>query len=217
MPKADFQAARQAMIDSQLRTSGVNEPWVIAAMGAAAREDFVPKDRAAICYMDRSIPLGGGRMLNPAVATGMMLAEAEPTGDDNILLVGAATGYVASLLAPRCKNMVAIEEDADLAKRAKAAAKSFENIQIVESPLSEGHAGDAPYSLIWIDGAIEILPDAQKDQLANGGRIITGLKEGPVTRLAVGIKRGGEIALRSFADVEIADLPGFAKAREFAF
>lgn len=217
MPNADFDTARRAMIDSQLRTGGVNEPWIMAAIGALPREDFVPKDRASICYMDRGVSLGGGRMLNPAVATGLMLIEADANPADTALLVGAATGYVATLLAQRCKSVTALEEDADLAKSASAALKSFANAAVVSGALNAGYDADAPYSLVWIDGAIETLPSAIVDQIADGGRIICGVKDGPVTRLAMGIKRGGEVALRSFADSEIAPLSAFVKAKEFAF
>jgi len=217
MPKANYQAARQSMIDSQLRTSGVNEPWVMEAMAALPREDFVSGERGSICYMDRCVPLGEGRLLNPAVATGMMLTESEPRADDSILLVGTGTGYVAALLAARCNALTALEDKPALVKAAKAALESFENITVVSGPLAEGHGATAPYSMIWIDGAIEELPQAIADQLAEGGRVVTGLKDGPVTRLALGIKMRGEIALRSFADCEIAPLPGFAKTEEFAF
>jgi protein-L-isoaspartate(D-aspartate) O-methyltransferase len=217
MPKADFETARKAMIDSQLRTSGVNEPWIMAAIGSLAREDFVPADRAPICYMDRGVPLDGGRMLNPAVATGQMLVEADADAADSVLLIGAATGYVATLLAQRCKSVTALEEDSALAKAAGTALDSFENAAVVTGPLAAGYAAAAPYSLVWIDGAIETLPAAIIDQIVEGGRIVSGLKDGPVTRLAIGFKRGGEVALRSFSDSEIAPLSGFAKTKEFAF
>ena len=217
MPKADFETARKSMIDSQLRTSGVNEPWVLAAIGALPREDFVPKERAAICYMDRGVPLGDGRMLNPVVATGLMMIEADVTAADTVLLVGAATGYAATLLAQRCKKLTALEEHAALAKTANMALASFENAAVVTGDLHAGYDADAPYSLVWIDGAIEALPQAIVDQIAEGGRVVCGLKDGPVTRLAIGFKRREEIALRAFADSEIAAFPGFAKTKEFAF
>ncbi len=218
MPKADFQPARQAMIDSQLRTSGVNERWVLEAMDRVAREEFVPKERAGICYMDRSVPVGESRYLNPALATGMMMEAAKPLESDNTLLVGAATGYVAALLAPMVDSVVATERKGRLATAARKRLADFSNLKLqTVSNLSEGYAKNAPYSLLWIDGGIEQLPASLKDQIADGGRIVAGLKEGPVSRLAFGVKRGDELALRPFADVEIAPLSDFEKTREFAF
>ena len=68
---------RRAMVDSQLRTSGVRTPWVLAAMGSLARETFVPDALRTTAYMDRSIALGDGKVLNPPVATALMLQAAE--------------------------------------------------------------------------------------------------------------------------------------------
>jgi protein-L-isoaspartate(D-aspartate) O-methyltransferase len=183
---------RRNMVDSQLRTSGVNTPWILAAMLATPREAFVPGD-ANIAYMDRAIPLGDGRMMNPPIATAQMLQLANVQAEDHVLLLCDASGYVAELIANRVASLDSIKEyDAN-------------------GPFS------GPYSLILIDGAIETLPDSLTAQLADGGRIVTGVIDGPVTRLAVGVKHGNHLALRAALDMEIAILPSFARAKEFVF
>src|ERR1700712_5913204 len=95
---ADPKVARRAMIDSQLRTSGVNEPWVLAAMNSVPREDFVPHGARAAAYTDRAVPLGNGRFLAAPLVQGRMLAEARPVAEDTALLVGDGPGYFATLL-----------------------------------------------------------------------------------------------------------------------
>ncbi len=205
---------RRHMVDSQLRTSGINEPWITKAMGALPRENFVGADRAAVAYSDRPVSLGAGRMLNAPAISGMLLQAAEPAGDDRALLIGAGSGYLAALLAPRVASLVAVEEDAALANLAKANVASA---QFVDAPLNGGYPADAPYSLIVIDGAIDILPQAIVDQLSEGGRIVCGLREGAAFRLAKGVKHGAHLALRAFADAEAAPLPGFEQAKEFVF
>lgn len=202
------------MIDSQLRTNGITAAWIVKAMGELPREAFLPEGKEAFAYLDRSVPLGEGRMLNPPLATAEILQAAEVTHDDHVLLIGAGTGYMAKLLSSRAGKLVAVESDAGLAKVARA---NVPGLDLVEGILAEGHAKAAPYSLILIDGGIERLPDAIEVQLAEGGRIVTGLVDGPVRRLAIGTKHGGHVALRAFADIEVAALPGFEKAREFVF
>jgi protein-L-isoaspartate(D-aspartate) O-methyltransferase len=204
---------RRHMVDSQLRTSGVNAPWIIAAMLTTPREAFVPGDKAA-AYMDRSIPLGHGRMLNPPLAAGLMLNTAEPDSGDNVLLIGAATGYLAALLKSRVASLVAVEEAGALAEAFKA---KLPGVTLVEGPLAEGAADHGPYDLIIIDGGIEQLPDALIKQLAEGGRMVTGLNDGPVSRLAAGVKHGAHLALRPVIDTEIVPLPGFQRAKDFVF
>jgi protein-L-isoaspartate(D-aspartate) O-methyltransferase len=204
---------RRNMVDSQLRTNGVNAPWIMAAMLDVQREDFAP-DNAAGVYMDRAIPLGHGRMLNPPLTAGLMLNAADVRTSDKVLLVGAGTGYLAALLVRRCATLVAVEQDAALAQSFSA---KLSGVTLVTGPLTAGAPEDAPYDLILIDGGIETLPDALVAQLAEGGRVVTGLIEGPVSRLAAGVKRGAHLALRTVTDTEVAPLPGFQQVQEFVF
>ena len=204
---------RRNMVDSQLRTDGVNAPWIIAAMLATPREGFVAGANSAV-YMDRSFPLGSGRMLNPPVAAGQMLLAAEPKTTDRVLLIGAGTGYLAALLVRKVAYLVAVEESAELADRFAAA---LPDIQLSRAAHNAGAPDLAPFDIVIIDGAIEELPQTLVDQLTDGGRVVTGITDGPVSRLATGVKRGSHLALRTVADMEIAALPGFACAKEFVF
>ncbi len=213
----DFSTNRRAMVDSQLRTSGVMAPAVIAAMSTLARENFVPALLHSTAYMDRGIPLCAGRMLNPPLATGLMLQEAAVRANDRILIIGAGTGYMAALLAGTGAKIFAIEQSTELMALAKVNLAGQDNVSLVDAPLCAGDAHNAPYSLILIDGAIEALPHIIMHQIEEGGRIVTGLAEGAVRRLAVGYKRGASLTLRAFVDTEIAMLPGFAPAKEFVF
>jgi protein-L-isoaspartate(D-aspartate) O-methyltransferase len=214
---SDFTANRRAMIDSQLRTNGIMSPAVIAAMGTLPREKFVPDSLQSIAYMDRSIPLGQGRHLNPPLSAGLILEHAAIKKGERILLIGAGTGYLATLIAGQGAQIVATEESADLLAQAQYNLAGQSDVTLIAAPLASGAAEYGPYSLVIIDGAIETLPQAIVDQLEEGGRIISGVAEGAVRRLASGIKRGGSVALRPFADTEIAVLPGFAHAKEFVF
>jgi protein-L-isoaspartate(D-aspartate) O-methyltransferase len=204
---------RRNMVDSQLRTSGVSAPWIIAAMLATPREAFVADANSSV-YMDRSFPLGDGRMLNPPLAAGQMLLAADPKSTDRVLLIGAATGYLATLLHRRVASVVAVEEDAGLAN---SFSVNLPDVHLISGAHAAGSPDDAAFDLIIIEGAIAELPQALTDQLTDGGRIVTGITDGPVSRLATGVKRGGQITLRMVADMEIAALPGFARAMEFVF
>ncbi|NJM49755.1 MAG: protein-L-isoaspartate O-methyltransferase [Sphingomonadales bacterium] len=205
------------MIDSQLRTSGVSAAWVTAAMGIAAREEFVPESRRDIAYMDRSIPLSPTRVLNPPLSTGLILQEADITPSDSVLLIGGGSGYMAQLLSGRARQLTVVESDAALMAQAKEKLKGAVNVEFVDSDLTQGAPGHGPYDVILIDGAAEQLPEALTGQLVDGGRIVAGMMDAGVSRIGFGIKRGGAVALQSFTDCSIAPLPGFERAEEFAF
>lgn len=215
MTEHNFDQMRRAMVASQLRTTGVSDAGVLAAMGAVPRERFVPADRVPVAYADALVPLPGGRQLNSPMALGKLLTEARPGAGDRALLIGAGTGYGAAVLARLCASLVAVEEDAHLAAVARSAIPA--EVQLVEGPLAAGCPAGAPYDLIVIDGAVEQVPQALIDQLKDGGRLAAGIVDQGVTRLAIGRKAGSGFGLLPFADVAAAVLPGFGQPRGFSF
>jgi len=192
--RTGYAAARRAMIDSQLRPSGVNEPQVLAAMARIAREDFVPEAWRESAYIDRAIPLGGGRYLAAPLVHGRMLTEAAAHPADNALLVGDGDGYLAALLRPFVGSLEAVAV-ADAGKKRRK----------------------GPYSLMVIDGAAEDLPAALTAQLGEGGRIVTGQVLRGVTRLATGRKIAGEVTLLPLAEIGIPVLTELAAPRRWSF
>jgi protein-L-isoaspartate(D-aspartate) O-methyltransferase len=205
-------AARRAMIDSQLRVSGVNDPAILAAMAAVAREDFVPAALRASAYVDRKLPLGAGRALSPPLTHGLLLTEAAPTSADKALLVGGGSGYLAAVLAPLVGSLDVVESEDALAQGTARNAGRW-----TSGPLAAGAPAGAPYSLIVIDGAIEALPESLAAQLAEDGRIVTGLVERGVTRLAIGRKSGTQVAFLTLAEADFAPLAEFALPRRWSF
>ncbi len=200
------------MVDSQLRTSDVNDPRVITAMLTVPREAFVPAQRRAMAYVDRPVPLGAGRALNPPLATGRLLTEAAIKPGEKVLLIGAASGYAAKLLGELGAVVTAVEEDAQLAQAAEAAG-----VTVKHGPMAQGVAEGAPYDVILIDGLVEHLPQALIDQLAEGGRLVAGLLDGGVSRLVAGRKAGGAFGFVKIADIDMPSLPGFAVPVRFTF
>jgi protein-L-isoaspartate(D-aspartate) O-methyltransferase len=216
MTEHNFEQMRRAMIASQLRTTGTNDPRVLAAMGEVPRERFVPAGRVAAAYADALVPLKAGRELNNPMALGRLLTEAAPSENDQAMVIGAATGYAAAVLARLVGHVVAVEEDPDLAAAARSALAGS-GVVLVEGPMAQGHCEGAPYDLILIDGAVELVPDALVAQLADEGRVAAGIVEQGVTRLALGRKAGEGFAMAAFADAAAAVLPGFARPRTFTF
>ncbi len=216
MTEHNFEQMRRAMVVGSLRTTGVNDPRVLAAMGAVPRERFVPPERVPMAYADNPVPLGGGRELNSPLALGRMLTEAAPQPHERALVIGAGTGYAAAVLAQLVAYVVAVEEDGDLLAIAHSRLADTE-IKLVQGPLVEGFAPGAPYDLIVIDGAVEFVPDAIIAQLEDGGRLATAIFEDGVCRLALGRRAGEGFGLASVSDRAAGILPGFLKPRTFTF
>lgn len=217
MSKHDFGAMRRAMVSNQLRTNAVDDQLVLARMGSVPRERFVPDGLQALAYIDKGVALGHGRMLNAPLATARLLSEAHPRAADRVLVIGAATGYSAAVLAGMVAHVTAIEEQPDLAAQATHALSGEANVTVIEAPLAEGWTGSAPYDLIFIDGSVEQIPDAVQQQLADGGRLAAGLVMDGVTRMVIGRRAGDGFGVAAVADYDAAPLPGFAPAPAFQF
>jgi protein-L-isoaspartate(D-aspartate) O-methyltransferase len=169
-----------------------------------------------MAYADTLVPLKPGRELNSPMALGRLLTEAAPEHAGNALVIGAATGYAAAVLARLVSSVVALEEDAELAATARGALADT-GVTLVEGPLTAGHPAGAPYDLILVDGAVEFVPQALIDQLKDEGKIATGIVENGVTRLALGRKAGQGFGIAAFADAAAAVLPQFTKPKTFTF
>lgn len=212
-----FDGMRHAMVASQLRTNAVNDQRVVAAMARVPRETFMPEAVRSIAYRDTAIPLGGGRYANLPMATGRLLTEAYLTASDRVLLIGAASGYTAAVLSEIVTSVVAVESDPALVATARAALAGVGNVELVEGAMTDGSAADAPYDVLIVDGAIEAVPETLIAQVRPGGRVVAGIAERGLTRLAAGRKTDGGFALVAFVDVECVTLPGFDTPKSFKF
>jgi protein-L-isoaspartate(D-aspartate) O-methyltransferase len=216
MTEHNYEHMRRAMIANLLRTTGTNDPAVLAAIGDVKRERFVPEERLAMAYADALVPLTPGRDLNNPMALGRLLTEAAPRKGERALVVGAATGYAAAVLSRLVGPVIAVEEDATLAAFARSALADYP-VTLVEGPLVQGHAAGGPYDLILVDGAIECVPDALVAQLADNGRMAVAMLDNGVSRLSLGRKAGEGFGTAAFSDAAAAILPGFAKPKTFTF
>jgi len=211
-----FEAQRHAMVASQLRPNAVSDQRVVLAMATIPREEFLPGSVRELAYFDRLIPLGGGRYANAPMATARLLTQAELEPVDRVLLIGAAGGYTAAVLSTIVAEVVAVEVSPPLLAIARQALRTAGNVELVEGALQDGWAQRAPYDVLVVDGLVEQLPDDLVAQVRNGGRVVSGLMDGGVARLAAGRRTAG-FSFQPFADAESAPLPGFALPSRFRF
>ncbi len=206
-------AERRTMVDSQLRTVGVLDEAVLAAMYAIPREDFVPAALRGLAYADAAIEVAAGRWLLEPMALALLLQNAHVKPGERALVVGSATGYSAAVLGHAGLHVTALESDPALVAIAAAAG-----ITSVSGPLAAGWAAAAPYDVILFEGAIETIPAAIAAQLAPGGRVAAVVRGQGVGRASAGpLIAGDRIGGTPFLEVAAKPLPGFAAPRAFVF
>jgi protein-L-isoaspartate(D-aspartate) O-methyltransferase len=215
----DTAAARRMMVDGQVRTADVTNPELIAAMLAVPREAFVPPALVGQAYLDGDIALGSGRALLKPMVFAKLIQAAHVGAGDHVLDVACGTGYSAAVLSRIVGSVVALEEDAALVRRAQdvLAATAAIAVEVVTGPLPAGWPARAPYDLILLNGATEIVPDTLGRQLKPNGRLACVFGHGPAAKGMLYRLVEGQLVGRSIFDAAAPVLPGFAAARAFVF
>jgi protein-L-isoaspartate(D-aspartate) O-methyltransferase len=221
---ADFAAARRMMVDGQVRTNDVTDPRLLDAMLDVPRDKFLPRTKRGLAYLDMDIPLtdagkGSVRRLLKPMTLAKMIHATRPGETDRVLDVGCATGYAAALLARLAAEVVAIEEDPALLPQAREALVELGvgQAEVVSGPLAKGWSARAPYDVVLVEGAVEVVPHALLDQLAEGGRLVCVMGTGPAGKAMLYRRDRGEISGRAVFDCSAAALPGFEKPAAFVF
>jgi protein-L-isoaspartate(D-aspartate) O-methyltransferase len=212
------ESARFNMIETQIRPANVTDPRIHAVMSAVAREKFVPRTAQALAYADVPVAIAPGRFLLDPRSFAKLLQLAQITADDRVLDVGCGTGYSAAVLARLAASVVALEQDADLLRAAsELLANAVGKVELVQGGLIEGVKAQGPYDVIFINGAIEQAPDTLLAQLAEGGRLVTVMREGGQARAWLFVKESGQVGRRPDFDADVPLLAGFKKAMGFIF
>ena len=217
----DFAAQRRTMVENQLRTYDVTAPDVLAAFESVPREAFLPVMLHPLAYADRPVALPGkpGRvMLAPMVLARMIQAAALKPGE-SVLDIGCGTGYSTAILAAIAGKASGIDIDPSLISAAKQAAAlaGAAGAGFNSGVLEAGQPGNAPYGLIFLNGASAVEPEALLKQLGEGGRLIMISGEGRQGRAVIYRKTGGNISKRGLFDAAGPLLDGFAAKPEFVF
>lgn len=215
----DFERARKAMVDNQLRTSNVTDRRILNAMLSVPREDFVPASRRALAYIDEAHDLGHGRaMPAPApFAKLVQLAEIEP--GDAVLDLGAGLGYSTAVLAQLAHEVVGVESDPTLAAAAAKAlsAAGISNAEIVVSDLNNVQPHASGFDVILLEGAVnEVSPELFK-LLRDGGRLVALIRRGPAAVAHVFVKSGETVNSRAEFNTSLPPLTEAKRPDDFVF
>ena len=215
----DFAAAREAMVDCQVRPSDVTRYPIIVAMLDVPREAYVPEGLRPVAYLGEHVPLAPGRVLLDPRVFAKLLDAIDIGPKDLVLDIGAGLGYSTAVIARMAEAVIAVEEDEALAAEAGAqlAAHGVDNAALEVAPLAAGVPAHGLYDAIVVEGGVERLPQAIADQLKPGGRIVAIFMEGALGQARLGLRTEAGIAWRRVFDATAPVLPGFAAEKAFEF
>lgn len=216
---SDSVIARQKMVDCQVRTSDVTDPRVTEAMLTVPRESFVPDAKVAMAYLDLDLEVGENRFLLKPVVAAKLLQAAEIGPNDTVLVVGCASGYTAALAAKLARHVYATDPDAALVARAKASLDKLgiTNASVSVAAPAEGDSAHAPYDVIVLEGATQVVPEHLYAQLKEGGRLVGVFATADVQRATLVTHSQDDFGTRILFDASARLLPGMQRIPEFVF
>ncbi|MGD1924658.1 MAG: protein-L-isoaspartate O-methyltransferase [Paracoccaceae bacterium] len=215
----DFTAARHAMVDCQVRPSDVTNYSIIDAMLSIPREVFVPKAQRSVAYSEAEIRLSEDRVMLPPRTFAKMLEQTQVGPEDLVLDLAAGTGYSSAIFSKLSAAVIAVESDPALRKQAGDAADALEidNIATTEGEPASGDPAHGPFDVIFVNGAVEIVPDALLGQLKVGGRLVAVFVDGAIGQCRLMVRSETTVSSRYAFDAWAPILSGFEREEAFAF
>ena len=216
----NIEQARFNMIEQQIRPWDVLDPSILELLSAVRREDFVPAAHQGKAFMDIEIPLGHGRALLAPRVEARMVQDLQLNKREQVLQIGAATGFVTALIGHKARRVIGLEANAELASAARANLRKagVNNAEIVQADGVAGFTGQAPYDAILLCGSVASVPQALLDQVKVGGRLMAIVGSEPVMQATLYTRLpDGRFSSQAMFDTVAPRLPGFAEPSQFQF
>jgi protein-L-isoaspartate(D-aspartate) O-methyltransferase len=205
----DFQAARNTMVEQQVRPWEVLDPRVLDAVASVPREQFVPDAYRTLAYADLPLPLAHGETMMKPVVEGRLLQALELQAQDEVLEIGTGSGYVTACLARMAREVVSIDLHEDFIRlaRARLEALGAGNVRL-EVADAFAYAPARQFDAIAVTGAVATIPAAFAQWLKPGGRLFVVHGASPAQSAVRGTLRGGQLHLEGLFETDIPYLRG---------
>jgi protein-L-isoaspartate(D-aspartate) O-methyltransferase len=215
----DSAIARRMMVDGQVRTADVHNADLLEAMLTIPRERFVPSSLVGQAYLDSDIEIAPGRVLLKPMVFAKLIEALDVRATDHVLDVGCGFGYSSAVLSRLAASVVALEENPALASQAKTAlaAVGVSGVTLATGPLIGGWLAAAPYDVILLNGATEIVPDGLGSQLKANGRLACVFGRAPAAKAMIYRISEGRLVGPPAFDAAAPVLPGFVAPPAFVF
>ena len=213
----DFDKARHAMVEQQVRPWEVLDPRVLDVLAAVNREDFVAPRHRKMAYADLALPLEHGEVMLKPVIEGRLLQALDLDEHEEVLEIGTGSGYLSTCLAKLTRAVVSIDIHDDFVERARGRAEQLGlgNLRIAQADALCYEPG-RQFDTVVVSAAVTEIPSRFREWLRPGGRLFVVRGQSPVME-AVLVTRTDEERWQeeSLFETDIPYLHGAAPVARF--
>jgi protein-L-isoaspartate(D-aspartate) O-methyltransferase len=208
----DFEKLREEMVEKAIFARGVRSELVLNAMRSVARESFLPTQLREFAYDDVPLPIEEGQTISQPYIVAFMTEALALRGGEKVLEIGAGSGYAAAVLSEIAGDVYTVERHGPLAEKAAAtlADLGYDNVHVLHGDGTRGWPAHAPYDAIIVAAGGPTIPEALKDQLNIGGRLVIPVGADPRVQELMRVTRISQSEYRreDLADVQFVPLLG---------
>ena len=210
----DYKAAREKMVNSQIKARGIQDRFTLAAMRTVPRHKFVPEGLIASAYLDSPLPIGYGQTISQPYIVAFMTEIIKPQKNFTVLEIGTGSGYQAAILAHIVDSVYTIEivEELYIQSKMRLGDLNYNNILVKNADGYHGWQEKGPFDAIVVTAAAEFVPPPLIKQLKEGGKMIIPVGTPFTTQqLLLVEKKEGKIKTRNLMFVRFVP---FTRAKE---
>ncbi len=203
-----FRSQREMMVRQQIQARGISNRTILDAFRKVPRHEFVLPEYSAHSYNDSPLPLTDGQTISQPYVVAFMTDALDLKPTDKVLEIGTGSGYQAAILGELCDSVFTIEIFETLGEKAESVLVEL-GYKNIFTKIGDGYQGwpeHAPFDAIIVTCSPTHVPQALKNQLAEGGRMIIPVGEGRLQFLVLLEKKRGKIKEKNVLPVRFVPM-----------
>ena len=207
------------MVEGQIKPISDMREELLSVFYSLDRNDFMPETMKEMSYIEKNIILENERtILKPSLIAQIALS-INLKANENVLILGAATGYLSAILSHQAETVIVVEENESLLSNSENAIKkhNINNVVFIKNEIVKGYNEQSPFNAIIIEGAIQEVPGNILDQLDEEGRLFAIVQDEEICSAKLFIKNGNSISEQKLFNCKMPALSMFMKKNSFSF
>ncbi len=207
------------MVNGQIKPINGMTEKLVSIFNSLNRECFMPNEFKESAYVEKNLPLSNHRVILKPEIVAKIAMHIDLKENENVLILGSTTGYLAAVLSLIAETVIVVEEDEIYIETSEIATKenNLNNVIYINKGISNGCIEQSPFNAIIIEGAVDHVPKKLLNQLENGGRLIAILSENGLCNAKIFTRKDTMFHTELLFPCSLPVLPSFKEKNIFSF